>query len=69
MEVTLLTPREQQVLVRVAFGWSNEQIGAELGITKETVRTHVENTLHRLGARNRSHAVGIAYRAGMLRHS
>lgn len=61
-----ITPRELAVLRRVSFGWSNEEIAADLGLTQSTVRTHVQNILRGLGARNRAHAVGIAMRNGRL---
>jgi DNA-binding NarL/FixJ family response regulator len=61
-----ITPRELEVLRRVSFGWSNVEIATDLGISAETVRTHVQNTLRGLGARNRAHAVGIALRTGGL---
>lgn len=59
-----LTKREREVMVRVAFGMSNDAIGDDLGCSPETVRTHVQNVLTKLRARNRAHAIGILYRTG-----
>lgn len=59
-----ITPRELEVLRRVSFGWSNEEIADDLGLSPQTVRTHVQNALRGLGARNRAHAIGIALRTG-----
>jgi DNA-binding CsgD family transcriptional regulator len=62
--MTPLTPREADVMVRVSFGMSNEDIGTDLSISPHTVRTHVSNALLKLRARTRAHAVGIVMRTG-----
>lgn len=62
----LLTPREREVLLRISFGWSLEEIGADLGIAPSTARTHRQHLLTGLEARNVAHAVGIALRTGLL---
>jgi DNA-binding CsgD family transcriptional regulator len=56
-----LSAREQEVLALVAQGRSNQEVGASLCIAAETVKTHVRHILQRLGARNRAHAVFLAY--------
>ncbi len=61
-----LSARQQDVLLLIAGGLSNKEIGAKLGIKSQTVKTHVEDVLHRLDARNRAHAVFSAYRHGLL---
>jgi DNA-binding NarL/FixJ family response regulator len=61
-----LTEREQQVLALLAEGLSPAQIADELVISSSTVGTHVEHIYSKLGARTRAHAVGIAYRHGLL---
>ncbi len=61
-----LTPREQQVLVRLATGSPNKEIGRDLGLAEVTVKLHVRQMLKKIGARNRSEAASIATRAGMI---
>jgi DNA-binding CsgD family transcriptional regulator len=55
-----LTPREASVLVWLAEGKSNAEIGIILGITQETARKHVQHVLDKLGAPNRTSAVRTA---------
>ena len=61
-----LTDRERQVLRLLADGCSYEQVGKQLFISPETVRTHVAKTLRKLGARTRTQAVAAALRAGLI---
>jgi DNA-binding NarL/FixJ family response regulator len=61
-----LTARELDVLALVAEGLSHEQIGAELGIGAETVRTHLRKACQRLGAATRTQAVAAALRLGLI---
>jgi DNA-binding NarL/FixJ family response regulator len=61
-----LTPREQQVLVRLATGAPNKEIGRDLGLAEITVKLHVRQILKKLGARNRSEAASIAAKAGLI---
>lgn len=51
-----LTPRERQVLAKVAVGKTNPEIGREMGISLSTVKIHVSNLLVKLEARNRMEA-------------
>lgn len=55
-----LTPREQDVLSLLIGGASTEQMVHELGISANTVRSHVQNLLHKLGANGRRQAVHLA---------
>lgn len=64
-----LTPREQEVLSLMAQGLGNALIAERLVIGVETVRTHVAAVLRKLGARDRTHAVVLAYEQGLLRLS
>jgi len=52
-----LTRREFEVLRQVARGLSNQQIARSLGISINTVRTHLRSAFHKLGASNRTEAV------------
>ncbi|QMW66341.1 response regulator transcription factor [Mumia sp. ZJ1417] len=61
-----LTPREAEVLALVARGMSNPEIATALVVGVETVRTHVANVLAKLGARDRTQAVVIAYETGLV---
>jgi DNA-binding NarL/FixJ family response regulator len=63
---TELTSREREVLLWLARGGSNEAIGAALGITTETVKSHMKNILGKLGLKSRSEAVALCLRAGLV---
>ncbi len=52
-----LTPRQLEIVHLVALGASGPEIGDELKISHETVRTHVRNAMDNLGARSRAHLV------------
>ena len=65
-EVCQLTRRESQTLQGLARGQSNKAIAAELGIATETVRDHVSVLLRKLGANNRTDAVGKALAMGLI---
>jgi DNA-binding NarL/FixJ family response regulator len=61
-----LTEREVAVLQRVAAGKSNKVIAAELDIAEGTVKTHMKSILPKLDAADRTHAVMIALKRGIL---
>ena len=61
-----LTEREVDVLRKVATGHSNKVIGAVLGVSEATVKSHLKSILSKLGANDRTHAVTIAMRRGFL---
>ena len=63
----ILTGRETEVLELVAEGLSNKEIAGRLGTASGTVKMHVQNVLEKLGASDRTHAVTIAVRRGILR--
>lgn len=61
-----LTPRETQVLGHVATGQANRDIALALGIAEETVKAHMKHILAKLQANDRTHAVAIALRRGII---
>ena len=62
-----LTPREHEVLVELAGGATNAEIAAALHLGETTVKTHVSRVLTKLGARDRTQAVVLAYELGVVR--
>jgi DNA-binding NarL/FixJ family response regulator len=61
-----LTPRETDVLRLIAVGNANKEIAAHLSLTEETVKGHVKNILAKLGANDRTHAVTIGLKRGII---
>ena len=61
-----LTQREREVLRLIADGRSNEEIGRELYISPQTVRTYVRKAMAKLQCRNRTHAVATALRRSLI---
>lgn len=65
-EIPTLTKREREVLRLLADGRSNDAIGAELGISAETVRTHIRKAMAKLDADTRTQAVATALRQSLI---
>ena len=61
-----LTPREIDVLRLIGRGNANKEIAAQLSVTEETVKGHVKNILAKLGASDRTHAVTIGLKRGII---
>ncbi len=61
-----LTVRELEVLRQVAAGNSNRRVAAQLAISEETVKAHMKNILGKLNANDRTHAVTIALKRGII---
>jgi DNA-binding NarL/FixJ family response regulator len=61
-----LTDRELEVLRLIRDGNRNKQIASELGIAETTVNFHIKNLVDKLGANDRTHAVTIAIRRGLM---
>jgi DNA-binding NarL/FixJ family response regulator len=61
-----LTPREVDVLRLVGSGNTNREIGTLLSLTEETVKSHIRNILAKLGANDRTHALAIGIKRGII---
>jgi DNA-binding NarL/FixJ family response regulator len=61
-----LSQREHEVLRLIADGLENQTIANLLFVSVETIRTHVKSILRKLSSRDRTHAVAVAYRSGVL---
>jgi DNA-binding NarL/FixJ family response regulator len=61
-----LSPREVDVLRLIAGGNANKTIASQLSITEETVKGHVKNILAKLAANDRTHAVTLALKRGII---
>lgn len=61
-----LTERELEVLQHLSFGYSNREIGERLYISPDTVKTHLEHIYQKLGANDRTSAVGEAFRRRLV---
>src|SRR5882724_9791941 len=61
-----LTSRELDVLRLIAAGNANKEIACQLSIAEETVKSHVTNILAKLGANDRTHAVTLALKRGII---
>ena len=62
-----LTPRELEVLLLISEGLHNSEIAGRLFVTERTVKFHVSSILAKLGADNRTEAVALATRRGLIR--
>lgn len=63
---TPLSPSELEILPLMAEGLSDKEIGAEIWRAVDTVKTHNRRMFKRMGARNRAHAIALAYETGLL---
>jgi len=61
-----LTPRELEVLALIRDGWRNKQVADKLGVSETTVNFHIKNIVEKLQAKDRTHALVIALRRGLL---
>jgi DNA-binding NarL/FixJ family response regulator len=61
-----LTERELEVLQRIAQGNRNRDIGESLSISEETVKVHIKHIMDKLGAKDRTQAVVIGIRRGVI---
>ena len=61
-----LTKREQECLIRIAAGMGNREIGQELFLSADTVKSHVRGLYRKLGAKDRANCVWLAVTHGFL---
>jgi DNA-binding NarL/FixJ family response regulator len=61
-----LTPREREVLERLARGESTAVMANEMGVAYSTARTHIQNTLTKLGVHSKLAAVTLAFQHGLV---
>jgi DNA-binding NarL/FixJ family response regulator len=64
--LAVLSEREREVLLAVATGLTNSEIARHLVLSESTIKTHVSRVLAKIGARDRVHAVIMAYEAGLV---
>lgn len=64
--VETLTLREREIVLCIAKGEANKQISTSLGISEETVKSHVKNILGKLQAKDRTEAVTLALKRGIV---
>lgn len=62
----VLTEREMQVLQGMSRGKSNGEIGEDLFLSEDTIKTHARRLFKKLGARDRAHAVAVGFRRGFV---
>jgi DNA-binding NarL/FixJ family response regulator len=65
-DLTVLTPREVQVLQSLGQGLSNTELAARFALSEATVKTHVARILSKLRLRDRAQAVVVAYETGLV---
>lgn len=63
----LLSIREEHILFAIADGLTNPEIARELGLSEQTISVCAGALFEKLGARNRTHAVALAYHRGILK--
>jgi len=66
-QLDVLTDREREIVALVARGLSNDDIAAQLFLSPLTVKTHVNRSMTKLGARDRAQLVVMAYQSGLVR--
>lgn len=61
-----LSPRQHEVLFWIAEGLTDDRIAEQIGLSRQTVLTHVRAACRNLGAKNRAHAVALGFRRRLL---
>lgn len=62
----VLTRRQREIMQLLANGGTTSGAARDLGLSEETIKTHMKNAVGRLGARNRTHAIAIALRESLI---
>jgi len=62
-----LSPRETEILEHIAQGNRNKEVARTLGIADQTVKNHVTSIMRKLTANDRTHAVVLALRSGLIK--
>ena len=62
-----LTPREVEVMLWTARGKTYNEISTVLGISENTVKSHIENVRNKLNATNKTHMIAVAIQLGLVR--
>ena len=65
-QLTMITPRERDVLRLLADGMRNKEIGERLSIAPDTARMHIRNVMKKVDADTRTHAVALALRQSLI---
>ena len=65
--LSTLTPREKEIVALVAVGLSNDDIAERLYLSPLTAKTHINNAMSKVGARDRAQLVVLAYQSGLVR--
>jgi DNA-binding NarL/FixJ family response regulator len=65
-DVPAITPREREILIGLAKGWSNRELADNFFLSEGTIKTHVSSLLSKLGLRSRVQAVIYAYESGVV---
>jgi DNA-binding NarL/FixJ family response regulator len=61
-----ITTREREVVTLASHGKKNREIATALGVSEETIKSHIKNALKKLEASDRTHAVAKCLRAGLI---
>jgi len=61
-----LTPREREVVAKVALGRRRQEIADELFISDATVKTHLRNAMHKLDVRSQAQLIAVALARGLI---
>lgn len=66
VESPLLSRRELEVMKRISWGESIKEMANKMDITESTVKQYIKTAIRKLGARNRTHAIGELFRMGVI---